>query len=90
MHYLLFAWKMHKGSLNNNSLIRLVKFETVFTIFDVCLGFKSVATTEMVESIKICNIKITIRTDHCTFIITVDSMVPWSAKCINLINIWII
>ena len=71
MHYLLFAWKIPKESSNNNSQIRLVEFETMFTPFDVCSVFRSVDTDKMAKFITVFHIKITVSTDYCIFTITI-------------------
>ena len=62
---------MHKESLNNNSLIRLVEFETMFIPFDVCSGFRGVATDKVAEFITIFHIKIPVSADYCIFIIMI-------------------
>ena len=62
---------MHKELLNNISLIRLVEYKTVFTSFDVCLGFRSVATDEWLNGIKMFHFKITVSANYCIFIIMI-------------------
>ena len=51
--------------------MRLVKLETMFTLFNVCLGFRNVATDKMAEFVKVFNIGLTITANNCIFIITI-------------------
>ena len=57
--------------MNNNSLIRLVEYETMFPPLNVLCLFCvwSVANDRMAEFIKNFHFKITVRADYCIFII---------------------
>ena len=52
-------------------MIRLFEFETVFTPFDVCSGFRNLATNKMAVFIKIFHIKITVSANYCIFIVMI-------------------